>query len=346
MAAKECGHMTALKQYQRLESSGLWRGAGSAQRREVVVEFGDATLVIADSAGRALTHWSLPALVRLNPGERPARFSPDDEGTETLEIDDDLMIDAIEKVRRSIERRRPRPGRLRNWIIGAVILAMLGLGVFWMPDALIRQTLRAVPQAKRVEIGATLLGHIQRLTGPACRTSAGLAALERLGARVLGPDARPQIVVVPDAMPQAVVLPGGIYIIEVAHILDADDPAVTAGHLLAANARLGGADSLEAILVSAGLSANLQLMATGDLPESALRSHAADLLSAPAEKPADEALLAAFAAAEIPSSPYAWALDVTGESTLGLIEADPMSGLQVPAILSDHDWVALQSVCG
>lgn len=338
--------MTALTQYQRLESSGLWRSAGSAQRREVVVAFGDATLVIADSAGRALTHWSLPALIRLNPGEIPARFSPDEDGTETLEIEDELMIGAIEKIRVSIERRRPRPGRLRNWIIGAVILAMAGLGVFWVPDALIRQTLRAVPQAKRIEIGATLLGHIQRLTGPACRSAVGLAALDRLSARVLGPDRRYQIVVVPDGLPQALALPGGIFILERSQILDADDPAVTAGYLLAAVARLGGSDPLQDILTQSGLTATMRLLATGDLPEAALQTHAADMLSVSAERPDDEALLAAFAAAEIPSGPYAWALDVTGESTLGLIEADPMAGRQGAPILSDRDWVALQGICG
>ena len=44
--------MTALKEYARLESTGLWRPDPEAQRREVAISFGDATLVIADSAGR------------------------------------------------------------------------------------------------------------------------------------------------------------------------------------------------------------------------------------------------------------------------------------------------------
>jgi len=35
--------MTALDQYVRLESGGLWRADADAQRRDVAVSFGDAT---------------------------------------------------------------------------------------------------------------------------------------------------------------------------------------------------------------------------------------------------------------------------------------------------------------
>ncbi|MGL4279888.1 MAG: hypothetical protein ACRCS0_05955, partial [Albidovulum sp.] len=66
--------MTALREYQRLESTGLWRDAPGAQKREVFVAFGDATLVISEAKShRPLTHWSLPAIQRLNPGQMPAR---------------------------------------------------------------------------------------------------------------------------------------------------------------------------------------------------------------------------------------------------------------------------------
>ena len=80
--------MTALKQYDRLEATGLWRPAPQDQRREVVLTFGDATLVISDNAMRPLAHWSLAAINRSNPGERPAIFLPGPDAAETLEIDD------------------------------------------------------------------------------------------------------------------------------------------------------------------------------------------------------------------------------------------------------------------
>ena len=89
--------MTALDRYVRLESDALWREAPDAQRRDVVISFGNATLVIADQAARPLAHWSLTALNRLNPGERPAVYAPDAEESELLEISDATMIDAIEE---------------------------------------------------------------------------------------------------------------------------------------------------------------------------------------------------------------------------------------------------------
>ena len=65
--------MTALTKYQRLECVGLWRLTASAQLREVVVGLRDTTLVLADPRTEmALSHWSLPAVERLNPGQMPA----------------------------------------------------------------------------------------------------------------------------------------------------------------------------------------------------------------------------------------------------------------------------------
>ena len=62
--------MTALTKYQRLECVGLWRLTASAQLREVVVGLRDTTLVLADPRTEmALSHWSLPSVERVNPGE-------------------------------------------------------------------------------------------------------------------------------------------------------------------------------------------------------------------------------------------------------------------------------------
>ena len=161
--------MTALSQYARLETVGLWRTNPLEGGREVVVSFGNATLVLADGSGLPLTHWSLPAVTRLNPGLAPALFAPDEDGSETLEIEDDLMVSAIEKVRRSVARTRPashRQGLRAVWIA----LGITGLGLLlWLPGVLRREALSVVPPSKRTEIGATLLGHLQRDLGPACR---------------------------------------------------------------------------------------------------------------------------------------------------------------------------------
>ncbi|NBT31466.1 MAG: hypothetical protein EBT13_06065 [Rhodobacteraceae bacterium] len=337
--------MTALSEYERLESEGLWRADPDDQRRDVVVSFGDATLVIADSAGRPLTHWSLPAIHRVNPGTRPAIFAPDVEATETLEIEDDLMIGALEKVRKTIARHRPRQGRLRLFVTLGFAGILLAGSIFWLPGALREQALKVVPPVKRAEIGASLLGHVQRLTGTSCRNPLGSQALVKLKDRVLGPQSTGQIVVMPEGIGGGVALPGGIILVGRGLVENYEDPAVVSGFILAAATQSDTQDPLGRVLDGSGIMATLQLLTTGEIPSPTLRAFAETLVTKPSARPDTEILLGKFAAMNLPSTPYAYALDPTGANTLDLIEADPLSGRIVPPILTDGDWVALQGIC-
>ena len=338
--------MTALTEFARLESGGLWRAAPDVQRREVVVAFGDATLVISDTAGRPLTHWSLPAVERLNAGERPAIFSPDIDATETLELSDDMMIDAMEKVRKTVKPRRSKPGRLRGTLMLLTAAGLGALAVFWLPDALVRQAQSVVPPVKRIEIGAMLLGHIQRVTGQTCRSRLGTQALDQLYARTLGPDAGGQVVVVPSGPEVAIYLPGGLIVMNRDLVEDTEDPAVVAGHIIAATAGAREVDPLAALLRESGIGTTFKLLTTSEIDGDTLRSYAETLFANPPERANDAALLDLFGAANIPSTPFAYGVDVTGESTIGLIEADPMQGQTSEALLSDADWISLQGICG
>jgi hypothetical protein len=69
------------------------------------------------------------------------------------------------------------------------------------------------------------------------------------------------------------------------------------------------------------------------------------LLTEAAPAIANETLLAAFRAARISSTPYAYAQDKSGETTLPLIEADPFPKGSDPAVLDDAGWLNLQSIC-
>jgi hypothetical protein len=336
--------MTALKDYQRLESPGLWRAGADAQRREVTVSFGEATLVISDRADRALAHWSLPAVTRANPGERPAVYHPEGDPGETLEIDEDLMIDAIERVRRSLLRRRPHPGRLRYWLMGASLAAVMAVVVFWLPGALVTHTASVVPPAKRAEIGAALLEEVSLLTGAPCRERLGRTALARFEERLLPGGGR--LVILPASPRRSFHLPGGTVGIDRALVERADDPEIAAGFVLAERVRARLADPLEALLREAGPVVAFRLLTTGDMPPAALRRYAQVLMAGSSEPVPADALVAAFAAAGVRSSPFAYALDPTGESVLALIEADPFATEPPPAaILSDGEWVSLQNIC-
>ena len=340
--------MTALKQYARLEGTGLWRATADGQRREVAVLFGAATLVIADSAGRPLTHWSMPAMHRVNPGQVPAIFTPAASADETLELTDDEMIAAIDKVLSAVARATPRPGRLRQAGLAFVGAVVVGLGVFWLPGALLDQTLRVIPEVKRSEIGATLLGHIQRLTDSTCRDPLGTQALARLNSRLFGANGG-QIVVIPDAAGAetgpVIDLPGGIIILRQGMLDATDDPAVLAGQILAATARRTGTDPLDRVLRDAGLGATLRLLTSGDIPGGILQDHAGDLvtLTLPAASPAQ--LLAAFAAADVPLDPWRLTLDPAGDTATGLAGA-AAAGSAGAEILGDGDWISLLGICG
>lgn len=336
--------MTALPQYDRLEAPGTWRESPQAQRREVIVSFGDATLVIADDrSARALAHWSMSALVRRNPGVRPAVYAPSYEPGEELEIADDTMIDAIEKVRAAIEARRPHPGRLRRTSRN-VAIAVLALGVvFWLPGALVDQASRVVPAAKRAEIGRRVLDDLARSTGVPCHSRAGDKALEALAARLHGTR---EIVVVPHALSGARALPGGVVALGQNTLTGPDTPEVAAGAVIAAQLAQEGEAPLHALLGWAGMGAALKLLTTGDLPAEAVQGYGAVLLSEPPELPEPEALLSAFKAAGVSSTPYAYARDPSGESVLGLIEADPFKGAPAPRpVLEDAEWLALKEIC-
>jgi len=337
--------MTALPEYQRLESSGLWLASPDAQRRDVFVCFGDATIVLADRNSTALAHWSLPAIRRLNPGQRPALYSPDANAIETLELTDDAMIDAIERVQNAIARSQPHPGRLRGVLLAGGAAALIALAVFWLPDALIRYTASIVPDAKRAEIGRAMLANITRVAGLPCSTEIGDAALSKLQKR-LSNGADTSLVVLSSGVGEAEHLPGGIILLGRSLVEDYEDAEVVAGYILAEQLRADTLDPLKRFLRAAGLPTAFRLLTTGKIPDATLAEYAEMLLTSPQEPLDEDALLARFETADLRSSPYAYARDHSGETTLALIEADPLAGGTPKPVLSDGDWVSLQGICG
>lgn len=337
--------MTALKKYARLESPGLWRETPAAQLREVIVSFGEASLILSDvKTETPLTHWSLPAVERLNPGEMPALFSPGIEHTETIELDDTAMVEAIETVRGAIEARRPRPGRLRGAILAAGLAAGAALAVFWLPGAMITYTASVIPAATRAEIGRLALADLARVSGQPCTATLADRALSRLSDRLFGPGAV-TLVVVPEAVPGALPLPGRLVVLNRRLIEDQDGPEPVAGHALAARARAEATDPMIALLTYVGLRATFGVLTSGTLDPAALRGYAEQALTAPPAPVGTDALLARFETARVSSAAYAYAVDPSGETVLPLIEGDPMRGAARVPILPDAEWVSLQGIC-
>lgn len=339
--------MTALNEYQRLETFGLWHASPRDQRRDVIVQLGEATLTISDTRMQALSHWSLPAVERLNPGEMPACFGPGPEISEVLELEDDTMIAAIERVHAAVTKRHRKPGRLRLWMLAGV-MAVLALGVMlWLPGALVRQALDVVPWAKRVELGEALLADISRVGGLPCDGALGARALERMRVRLL-PDGRNRLVVLRDGVSRSAHLPGGIILLGRPLVEQTDDPMIPAGHVLAEAEAAAEYDPLRRLLEDEGMFTSLRLLATGTVSEDALRDHAEHVLTTDT-RPPDIALLKRFTEARVPSTPYAEELVASGAATQAevadLIARDPIPPGGARRVLTDGDWVSLQSIC-
>lgn len=341
--------MTALKKYARLEATGLWRPLPDAQLREVAVAFGEATLVLSSLSDQgALSHWSLAAVQRRNPGQSPAVFAPgDDAGAETLELDDPAMIEAIETVRAAMARRRPKRGRLRLAVVAATGAALLALGVFWLPGALVDHAARVVPFVKRQDIGRDLLAAMERYTGAPCTAPDGAAVLNRLAQRLFEGDGT-RIVVLRDGLRPgaAVQVPGRTILVDRRVVENHEGPEVLAGLLIAERMRADLNDPLQAVLRDAGTRATFGLLATGTLPADALAPQAQARLRGAAPGTLDaERLLERMAVAGVPSTSYALAQDPTGRETLALVEGDPLPPGKASSLMPDADWLALQAIC-
>lgn len=340
--------MTALSKYQRLEAAGLWRPSQDAQRCEVIVSIGDATLTISDTRDQALAHWSLPAITRANAGRYPAIYHPDGDPAETLELPENEkeFITSIEKLRRAIDRRRPHPGRLRLTMFLLSLAAVAALLVFWLPGAVRNHALRVVPEVKRMEIGQSLLTRLERVTGPACHAGQGAAALAQLAARLPAPNGPNRLIVVRNGVRDAIHLTGDTILLDRKLVEDFEEPDVIAGYIIAEQTLANQQDPLGRLLRHAGLWASLKLLATGALDGEILQSYAEYLLTGPRLAVTDEALLKGFYVQKVRSTPYAYARDMSGEATLALIEADPYAHSPPQPVLSDANWLRLQGICG
>ncbi len=339
--------MTALEKYNHLECEGLWRGPPeggdadiSAQRRAVVVSLGDTTLIISDKNNMALAHWSLSAIHRVNPKHSPAIYSPHDDSSETLELEEEIMIAAIEKITKAIERARPKPGRIRYLTLAGIALSIGALAVFWLPDAVLDQTLSVLPASKRLAIGSEVL----QALGPPCHSRLGDQALSALSMRLSGKD-KIKLFVMPDLPHDANHLPGNIILVSQKLIDKYDDPGVVSGYILAEQARAQDHDPMRVLLENAGMFATFKLLTTGVISSDRLKAYASDFVNTPVKSPDYLSLAAQFQELQIRAAPYAYAVDPSGKTTFELIQSDAPKGTALMPILTDGAWISLQGIC-
>jgi hypothetical protein len=335
--------MTALKQYDRLEATGLWRETTESQSIEVLITFGNASLILSDFTGSPLTHWSLPAVVRTNPTKRPAIYSPNTSGTEKIEIEDEAMIKAIEEVRSSIKSRRPRPGKLRILTLIITSLVITALLIFWLPNILTQHTSGLVYAEQRRQIGERLIQQVSKLSGPPCELESDANPLYQLEQRLF-PNTGVKILVFAEGIRTSTHLPGKFILLNRTTVEDFEVPEVVAGFAIIEKAILDLNDPMKNLLSFAGTSVVLKFLTTGKLNDRVLEEYAIYLLHKEQVIPDIEIILEEFKLADVNPKYYAYAIDVTGEATSDLIKQENTN--QNRRVLSKDDWLGLQTICG
>jgi hypothetical protein len=312
----------------------------------VVVGLREATLILTDpKTEMPLAQWSLPAILRLNPGKMPAIYAPGDEPGEELEMDDPDMVNALETVHRAVERRKPHPGRLRGVVLGATALGVVAMVVFWLPEQIKAHTAGVLPAPTRAKLGDMALSDLSRLTGSPCKSVPGKRAAANLAARLF-PSNPPRIEVLREGLTTPGHLPGNILLLPASLIEGADGPDIVAGHLLDEQLRADATDPVDPLLGQLGLGGTLRLLTTGSTLPDALAGFGEAYLARPRPAaPSQSDLLAAFQAAGVSSAAYGYAQRSSSGATQGLISDDPFP-LGAPApVMTDENWLELQAIC-
>ncbi len=372
--------MTALAEYARLEAPARYFDGVSGRPVEVMVSFGERSLVIMGFDGQAVAHWPLATLKAMSePGEPTLRLAPDLDSDERLAIADAEMARAIEAVSPGLRKRpgdRRGIGRALAWS-GAAIGAVLLL-VFVILPGLAGQLPTLIPPERERQLGDALVMQMRDLLSLGerevqfCQEREGIAALERMAARLDGAVDLPtglRVSVIDHPMVNALAAPGGRVLLFRGLIEDAASPEEVAGVLAHEMGHVLHRDPTVGVLRSAGTAGILGLM-VGDVFGAAIVVAGSEaLLNASyqreVEARADRTAVAILRDAGLPATPFAGffrrlaerygasqgvldylashpALDSRAEAAAA---GDTLGGGAFEPALDDAGWLALREIC-
>lgn len=372
--------MTALKRYDLLEAEGRYFDGKSAAPREVVVKFGDASLMILDMNDMPITHWPLATLRDLGTAGPGLSLMPDFGSDERLSISDDDMIEAIRTICPKLNEGEAVGGRrwmrVASW--AGLALGSVYLIIFHLLPAISDQLAELIPPEAEAAMGEQMVDEFAKILSGFeeprfCSTPDGDSALNKMVARaeaVSDPHLPLTVQVLDHEMVNAFALPGGQIVLFRGLIDKADSPEEVAGVLAHEIGHVVNRDPTRIALRSAG-SAGLLGLLLGDftgatvtvaLSEALLRSG----YQREAEAAADDFANAALGAQGLPTKPFAgfflklkedvgerpnFLTHLASHPDLGgradkATAADQVGEQPFTPALNDQDWVALQEICG
>ncbi|MEO0387800.1 MAG: hypothetical protein AAF281_09760 [Pseudomonadota bacterium] len=329
--------MTALEQYERLEAVGQWR-LGSEAWQEVLVSFGNASLVLADFNEAPLAHWALAGVAVIERTPEGVRYAPDGAADEALLIQDAAMIEAIAAVTAMARTAPPAPARRRwPWAVALAACALALLAAFALPDLLRARAFALIPEER-----ARLVGDRLETGFSECRYGPGRAALEALLARA-GLAGR-RVVVVRAEAPAFARLPGGTLLLSRALLRDSADAATFAGWLTLA-AQLSAEDTvLKRYIEAMTVPGAAGFLISGEIDGQARAAMATALREGtpPLPRHAVARALAQLRDAGIQDAGLRRALS---RQYPDLASAGPATPAQQRPVLGDQAWIALSAIC-
>ncbi len=260
--------MTALEKYIRLEAVGQWRENPDQSPREVIVSFGNQTLVLSNFKENPLSHWALAATRRVSLDGSKALYSPDTEGFETLEIDDADMVEAIAQVSRltvaPVVRKRKLPAFL-------VFLAVVAAAIYFVPTLMRDQAIRMTEQDSARYLGLEMLAGtaLEQCSEPSAN-SAEVILMSRLFVGNLY-----RLIVVKSG-PEGVVFPGGLLVVG-GDVLQGVSSADEFGNWLIELTKTDQKPLVD-VFKSSSLKSVFQYISSGTIPQEDLNVAAQDLL--------------------------------------------------------------------
>ncbi|HSF91229.1 MAG TPA: hypothetical protein VLA51_03375 [Paracoccaceae bacterium] len=337
--------MTALEKYARLESVGFWREKPDAKEVEVVVSFGDATLVLSDFAENLLAHWALPAVQKIAESDGETIFSPDGEGHETLRISDAEMLTAIKLVSRAGSFPKP-PSKLSRWIVPTLLAVGAVAFALWAPDQIRAQAVEISKGPAAQLLSDKMLAAAKDQVGAPCKDPRGLAANDIVLRRLFRTDP-PKVVILPNA-PRPMRLPGGVLLVDRATLQSLPNAEAFAG-LLAYLHASHSERVLTQTIKGASLSELLQYLGKGVMPETALRAGFENLLQDPPNWILPNGRFGELMnEANLPTTPVAEAVAAKGAPVAlvrALLQSNSVDERGYLPVLRDQDWVALREIC-
>ncbi len=368
--------MTALDRYAKLEAVARYLDGVSSEAREVVLSFGERSLIIMGLDDRPIAHWPLASLRALGPpAERPMELVPDPSSAERLLLEDGEMSAAIAEVCPDLHpapasaARRTR-GRGRAAVLAFVMLVAIVAGAAYLGLAALPDQLSdMVPPEQETALGEAVAARLPALLGASaapelCVAEEGVAALRALSARLALP-ATLRVSVLDDPGIDALALPGGRVVLLRGLIDGARSPEEVAAVLAHAAGHAAHRDALEAALDRSVVGAAAILVGETHARWALDAATAAVLDPVPshdAETQADAEAFAILAAAELPARPLSEVMDRltaepagaarylaahpwSAERRAAAAVADAVGDAPFRPALRDRDWIALGSIC-